>query len=126
MNHFTEEQADYVSNKAVSKKQKPVISADIAADNVRIPPLAFIMNSFYLPVDVLTDTDYKVEAIKQCTGWEFQQFMESKAADDWVITVEGATKHMLFAARTVGVSCRYVRETGLRVMIAKLWYGESK
>jgi hypothetical protein len=125
MNYFTQEQADYVVNRA-TKKQQPVTCRSLTADGHVIMPLAFIMNSFYLPVDVLTSTDYKVESIKQCTGAEFRQFMESDEFDDWTVTTEGATKHMLFAAKQVGVSCRKVLETGKKVMIAKLWYGERK
>jgi hypothetical protein len=118
--------AEFAANLRLPKKKQPVTCRSLTADEHVIMPLAFITNSFYLPVDVLTSPDYKVEAIKQCTGAEFHEFMESDESDNWTVTTEGATKHMLFAAKTVGVSCRRVLETGEKVMIVKIWYGEGK
>lgn len=108
-----------------SKKNQPVVSADLFTAPNNVAPVDFIKSCFYLPVDVLTSDQFKVEPIKLTTGEEFRQFVRSEEAGNWLIVPEGARYVMLFAAKQLGVSCRLVKATDKKIMIVKLWYGDK-
>lgn len=109
-----------------SKKNRPVTSGELFDPPTAVTPDEFIRNSFYLPVDVLTSDKFKIESIKITSGQELRNFVATEEADKWSIVAEGASHNMLWVAKQIGVSCRQILATGEKIMVVKLWYGDSK
>lgn len=96
----------------------------------------YMNNSFFLPFDIIKKGSWKVEPIRVISGSDFRTVVAMHAARELrleasigmksvKLVYEGANKHMLLAAKKVGVSERYNLMTDTTVLVCKIWYGNS-
>ena len=88
----------------------------------------FIISSFYLPYEVLTDKRYVIQPLRVITGSEFGSLLDKWLVEESkvLIGLEGAGPRLLRASKQVGISQRYDSVTDRTILICKIWYGEKK
>lgn len=101
------------SNKRTSSS---LMAEDVTQEQVD----QFMKTSFYLPVDILKNTDWQVGPIEVISGAAFDWQWENDLTGE-IHCVESL--ELLRKAQFVAVSQRYHKATGRTFYVCKLWYG---
>lgn len=103
------------------KKNKKTV-VDLFVGDLALVHDCLIRNSFYLPVDVLTDTRYIIREPVVLTHKDFLLAVNDKII--YPVTIEGSVE-LVFRAKFVGISSRTDTLQNKTYTIAKVWYGEE-
>lgn len=107
-----------IHNEDIDKRRKTFSIDTLLTEKYQGWQADYVRNSFYLPIQVLKNPDFRIDSIVVISGKQFIEVGYDKTAK-----LEGASIRMLSAAKAVGISHRKFILTDEYVVIVKLWYG---